>query len=270
VDDVSWGCKACNPSLNQWVNNSSLSGNFWSDYVEIYPNATEGLKLGIWNTPYIIDEYNRDESPLIYPVGDLEPPMADAGPDVASVLGVAVALDGGKSTDDLAIKCYAWSLTDGESQLLFGVQPAYTFNNIGDFEVMLNISDYSGNWDTDRAVVRVRIINIQSPRNMSYHTSEVPLDLVVSPSFTWIAYSLDSQANVSITENSTLPELQLGLHDLTVYAKDAVGNTWASDAVYFSVDTKEAMPSLIEAAIIFLIAVVICGFVLLYFWKLKR
>ncbi len=270
VYDVSWGCKACNPSLNQWVNSSILSGNFWSDYVERYPNATEGLKPDIWNTPYIIDENNRDECPLISPSGDLEPPLADAGPDVASVLGATVAFNGGKSTDDLAIRSYSWSLTDGESQFLSGMQPSHTFSNIGDFEVVLNVSDYSGNWNTDGVVVRVRIITIQSPRNMTYHTGEVLLDLIGSPSFSWIGYSLDSQANVTVAENATLSELTLGLHNLTVYAHDATGNTWVSDPVYFSVDLKEAAPSLIEAAVIFVMVGVISGFALLYLKKLKK
>jgi parallel beta-helix repeat protein len=37
-------------------------GNYWSDYHEKYPNATESG--GIWNTPYVIDENNQDNYPL--------------------------------------------------------------------------------------------------------------------------------------------------------------------------------------------------------------
>jgi len=39
-------------------------GNYWSDYKERYPNATEIDGSGIWDTPYVIDENNGDNYPL--------------------------------------------------------------------------------------------------------------------------------------------------------------------------------------------------------------
>ena len=40
-------------------------GNYWSDYHEKYPNATELGSSGIWDTPYVIDENNQDNYPLM-------------------------------------------------------------------------------------------------------------------------------------------------------------------------------------------------------------
>ena len=50
-------------SINIWDN--GVEGNYWSNYEERYPNATEIDGSGIWDTPYIIDENNQDNYPLV-------------------------------------------------------------------------------------------------------------------------------------------------------------------------------------------------------------
>jgi len=50
---------------NTWDNGYSSGGNYWSDYEERYPNATEIDDSGIWNTPYVIDENNQDNYPIV-------------------------------------------------------------------------------------------------------------------------------------------------------------------------------------------------------------
>jgi len=50
-------------SKNDW--DYGGEGNFWSNYKERYPNATEIDGSGIWDTPYVIDENNRDDYPLM-------------------------------------------------------------------------------------------------------------------------------------------------------------------------------------------------------------
>jgi parallel beta-helix repeat protein len=54
---------ASTDSTNVWDNGSS--GNYWSDYTGIYPEAEESNGLGIWDIPYVIDDYNQDNYPLI-------------------------------------------------------------------------------------------------------------------------------------------------------------------------------------------------------------
>jgi len=49
---------------NFWDDGAS-KGNYWSDYEERYPNATEIDGSGIWNTQYIIDTNNQDNYPLV-------------------------------------------------------------------------------------------------------------------------------------------------------------------------------------------------------------
>lgn len=48
---------------NIWDDGSE--GNYWSDYLERYSNATEINDSGIWNLPYVIDENNQDNYPII-------------------------------------------------------------------------------------------------------------------------------------------------------------------------------------------------------------
>jgi parallel beta-helix repeat protein len=56
-------------SPNVWDDGYPSGGNYWSDYVERYPNAKELGGSGLWDTPYIIDEDNQDRYPLMYPYG---------------------------------------------------------------------------------------------------------------------------------------------------------------------------------------------------------
>lgn len=86
-------------------------------------------------------------------------------------------------------------------------------------------------------------IAIMSPQNKTYGPANVQLAFTVNEKASWIGYSLDSQANVTITGNTTLPELSLGPHNLTVYAKDTAGYVGASETVYFTVAPQEPFPT---------------------------
>ena len=52
-------------SNNAWDNGYPSGGNYWSDYEERYPDAQELDDSGIWDTPYVIDESNQDNYPLM-------------------------------------------------------------------------------------------------------------------------------------------------------------------------------------------------------------
>jgi hypothetical protein len=80
-------------------------------------------------------------------------------------------------------------------------------------------------------------ISVLSPQNKTYPVTDVPLNFNLSELAKWIGYSLDGQTNLTITGNTTLPELSDGSHSLTVYANDTVGRFGTSETIYFSVDT---------------------------------
>jgi len=72
-------------STNTWDNGFPSGGNFWGDYEDRYPNATEIDASGLWNTPYYIDSNNQDNYPIIP-----EFPSATILPLVMALSAIAV------------------------------------------------------------------------------------------------------------------------------------------------------------------------------------
>ncbi len=52
-------------TANVWDNGYPSGGNFWSDYGDVYPNATEIDASGLGDTPYFIDSHDQDNYPII-------------------------------------------------------------------------------------------------------------------------------------------------------------------------------------------------------------
>jgi hypothetical protein len=78
-------------------------------------------------------------------------------------------------------------------------------------------------------------ITVLSPQNQTYDGRLVPLNFTVydfSP-ISWMGYSLDGQANATVTGNTTL-NVDKGSHSVVVYANDTYGNMGSSGAVCFS------------------------------------
>ena len=59
------------PPINAWDDGYPSGGNYWSDFVDRYPDAKEIDGSGIWDTPYSIDENNQDNYPLLEPYSPL-------------------------------------------------------------------------------------------------------------------------------------------------------------------------------------------------------
>jgi parallel beta-helix repeat protein len=69
--------------VNFWDN--GVGGNYWSDYSQRYPAASELNNTGIMSVPYMIDEHNSDLFPLSQPymkenVSDYSNPYAEQTP----------------------------------------------------------------------------------------------------------------------------------------------------------------------------------------------
>ncbi|MCW4055189.1 MAG: hypothetical protein NWE82_00230 [Candidatus Bathyarchaeota archaeon] len=113
-------------------------------------------------------------------------------------------------------------------------------------------------------------VSIISPLNQTYSLNSVPLTLSLSKPVDQVEYSLDGQANVTVTENITLSGLSDGSHRLRAYARDSAGNTGASDLVYFTIDTYAAALFLIEviAAVLIVIGATAAG--LVYYFRFRR
>jgi len=81
------------------------------------------------------------------------------------------------------------------------------------------------------------VLNVLSPENKTYTSNDIPLVLFVNRPTTWMGYSLDGLANVTVTSDVELSGLSEGEHRLTVYANDTFGNMVSSSNVTFFVDT---------------------------------
>jgi parallel beta-helix repeat protein len=91
---------------------------------------------------------------------------------------------------------------------------------------------------TSNADITVKILSPASglhQKGLNEATKDVPLRFKVNKPVSWMAYSLDNKANVTISGNTTLTRLIEGSHSLVVYVKDADGKSCSSDWVYFKV-----------------------------------
>lgn len=66
VEDLHWTDSYSKPSVNVW--DDGATGNYWSDY-----DGEDADGDGIGDTPYIIDENNRDNYPLMAPLVTPQP-----------------------------------------------------------------------------------------------------------------------------------------------------------------------------------------------------
>jgi len=129
------------------------------------------------------------------------------------------------------------------------------------------ISDYAEVYftiDTDFTTDTVPPkVSVFSPVNQTYNTTDVKLGFAINETTSWIGYSLDGQANVTITSNITLTGLAKGSHNVRVYANDTAGNTGASETVSFSVakETPEFFPTTLAVAAAVLVDAVGVGLI---------
>lgn len=106
------------------------------------------------------------------------------------------------------------------------------------------------------------VVSVLSPKSEIYSTSDVSLMFSVNEPISWIGYSLDGQAEVTIAGNITLSGLSMGEHNLTVSAQDLTGQNWSSDIIEFTIEAR--FPTELIIASVAVVVVVCVGF-LVYF-----
>jgi len=111
-------------------------------------------------------------------------------------------------------------------------------------------------------------VSIISLENTTYNEIDLSLIFAVDKPTSWIAYSLDNQANITI-ENTTLSGLSNGSHHITVYANDTSNNMAASKTIYFSVEAPEPFPT-VPVAVASVAAVAVASIGLLFYFKKRK
>lgn len=77
-------------------------------------------------------------------------------------------------------------------------------------------------------------IQIISPENKTY--TDIEIAYTTNRVLSWAAYSLDNQANVTITDELQLTGIPSGQHEIIIFGNDTLGNIGSSGKVYFSID----------------------------------
>ena len=82
------------------------------------------------------------------------------------------------------------------------------------------------------------VVTISSPIGRIYEASDIPLTFTVNDQASFLSYTLDGQAAVAISGNTTLTGLSVGAHNLTVYVRDSAGLVETSKTVPFTVGAR--------------------------------
>lgn len=136
----------------------------------------------------------------------------------------------------------------------------------GTHKLVVSVNDTFGNLVSSDAVyfsvdtISPKIV-ILAPENRSYSETDIKTIFTVDEPVSWMGYSLDGKDNVTVTGNVTLAVLTEGSHSLTFYATDLVGNTGASETVYFVI---APFPTVFVVAVVVTVTIVVmAGYLLL-------
>ncbi len=136
---------------------------------------------------------------------------------------------------------------DGEANKTIIGNTTLTGLSNGPHNIIIFIEDNPGNISSSGVIyftvaTASPTISILSPEKKTYDANNISLTFTLNETISWIAYSLDGQENMTISANTAITDLSDGSHSLIVYAKDAAGNTWSSETVYFNIKTRKTEP----------------------------
>jgi hypothetical protein len=104
------------------------------------------------------------------------------------------------------------------------------------------------------------VVTVLSPTSKTYEPDDIPLTFTVNEPTSWMRYSVDGEAEVTVTGNITLSGLTVGAHNLTVSAADLTGLIGVSKTIQFTIVTP--FPTTLVIASIAVAAAVSVGFLL--------
>lgn len=127
--------------INFWDNGSV--GNYWSNYLPLYPNASGRGNSGIGDTSYVVDANNIDHYPLMAPflVDDVAPSMTILSPEDRTYATDGIALN---FTVNEALTQIMYSL-DGEENVTISGNTTLTGLANGDHNLTIYAKDKAGN-----------------------------------------------------------------------------------------------------------------------------
>ena len=209
---------------NVWDDGYPSGGNFWSNYA-----GADADRDGIGDTPYIIDENNKDNYPLM---GDLEPPVASFtySPGSPVHTGEFISFDATSSYDpNGSIVSYEWDFGDGSTDS--GVTVTHPYVDDGTYIVTLTVTDNDG--VTDSKTITIEIVDVTKPVANAGSDRTVVEDTTVSfnagassdnvgiVSYEWDFGDGTTGTGLTVTHTYTQP----GTYSVLLTVRDAAGNS---------------------------------------------
>ena len=174
---------------------------------------------------------------------DTEKPTANGGVDSVITIGDTLSFDGSESRDNLGIMKYTWYFDGEETWTMYGVNPNYTFDNVGIFEITLEVVDWAGFRDIDTVLVTVYDdippvaeagdnVEIMEGNKFILDGSS-SMDNVCIVDYVWLFMYDGEEKNLS-GELVEFAFLKPGVYEIILTVMDEAGNT-ASDGFNLSV-----------------------------------
>jgi hypothetical protein len=165
----------------------------------------------------------------IFSVDDGEWKAASLLPNASQGWCVSLANGGGYTEVFCKYHADVQGLSDGLHLVNVTVTPSDVWSHdahVGETDSSMYFSVHGGN---------VFCCRLRFPERVAYGNPDVFLKPVLNAPFSWIAYSLDGKANVTIAGETQMPAVSNGCHFVTVYANDADGAMTRSKTIFFSV-----------------------------------
>jgi len=155
---------------------------------------------------------------------DVTPPVADAGDDIELFEGEEFSLDASGSEDDVEIAGYIWK--HDEMQIGTEVEFKYSFEEMGEYHIILIVTDSSGNASED--TVKVTVIMEETPEPEPEPTPMPTVDGVVEEE-EYTNRIVESRTGIVINWNNNETDLFIAL--------ESQGKGW----VAIGIDPENAM-----------------------------
>jgi parallel beta-helix repeat protein len=246
---------------NIWDDGYPSGGNYWGGYVgeDLYSGPYQNIigSDGISDSIRDIDEDNFDRYPLMGIIHFFNIITQEETYYISIVSNYiissfaynftthTISFDTTESSESIGFcrLCIPHALMKEPYKITVAVDnqnPSYVNDNLYDNGTHRWI--YFSYEHTKHVTVRTIAIDnmppkltIISPENKTYTINSLNLTFTTNEQLSWISYSFDNKANVTITGNITMVDLPEGVHFIKIYAMDLSGNMGSSDLVYFTV-----------------------------------
>jgi parallel beta-helix repeat protein len=244
-------------SSNLFDDGYPSGGNYWSDYVGNDSYSGPGQNItgsdGIGDTPYVIGGGNVDHYPLM---AEFLAFSTSSGYDMDAISNSTI-LDFQYFSNNSTITMQVSNATNDQTYGFCRLEiprsvlvPPYTVtvsNSPVQYATLFQNESFSLIYftyqqTTEEITIQEQDITpptilILQPENKTYSVNSTSLTFTVDKPTSWIGYSLDGQANVTINGNTTLADIQDGFHEIILYANSTAGIMGQSNITWFAVDT---------------------------------